>query len=155
MSRKKTFDLSDETWRRHANAWSVWTRMAAFPPMVAAIYFRDVLGFWTLVVLAAGVVWMWLDPRVFPAIDHPRSWAEKGIYGERMWWHDGSPEAKAHRTALRWIQSIAGVGGLFMVYGLVFLDPWPTFFGWTFFLISQLWQIDRFVAIYQESVREQ
>ena len=40
--------LSDETWRRHANPWSVWTRYAAFPLLVVAVWSYHAIGWWAL-----------------------------------------------------------------------------------------------------------
>jgi hypothetical protein len=34
----KTFGMTDEMWRRHANPWSVYTRFAAFPAMILAVW---------------------------------------------------------------------------------------------------------------------
>jgi hypothetical protein len=33
-------DMSDETWRRHANPWSVWMRFAAIPALILAVWSR-------------------------------------------------------------------------------------------------------------------
>nr|WP_238997445.1 DUF6653 family protein [Mycolicibacterium sp. CBMA 361] len=43
--------MTDAAWRRHANPWSVWTRFAAIPLMMLAIWSR---------------VWGW--PSVFGAV---------------------------------------------------------------------------------------
>lgn len=149
----KTFGLDDATWRRHANPWSVWTRMGAFPLLVLAVWSRDWIGWWCLVPLAVLIFWMWINPRAFPPVDAPRSWASKGIYGEKMWAVDKSQEAEGHRAAIRWLIALAAVGAALMVWGLVVLSVWPTVFGVTLILLSQLWQIDRFVQIYQERER--
>lgn len=146
----KTFGLNDVTWRRHANPWSVWTRMAAFPLLVLAVWSRDWIGWWSLVPLAVLIAWMWVNPRAFPPIDEPRSWASKGIYGEKMWAVDKPPEAAGHRVAMRLLIALAAVGAGLLVWGLVVLDVWPTVFGVTLIFLSQLWQIDRFVQIYSE-----
>ncbi len=80
-----TFRMTDEAWRRHANPWSVWTRFAAIPLMILAIWSRVWLGWWCLAPIAAVVVWLWLNPRVFAPVDNADSWAAKGIYGEKLW----------------------------------------------------------------------
>ncbi len=33
----RAFALDDEGWRRHANPWSVWTRVATLPLIVLAV----------------------------------------------------------------------------------------------------------------------
>ncbi|MFI7111602.1 DUF6653 family protein [Nonomuraea sp. NPDC050227] len=70
-----TFGLDDEAWKRHANPWSVWTRMAGLAPILLPIYFREALGWWSLAPIAAGVIWMWLNPHAFAPVHEPRSWA--------------------------------------------------------------------------------
>ncbi|MFI6921818.1 DUF6653 family protein [Nonomuraea spiralis] len=148
-----TFGLNDDSWKRHANAWSVWTRMAGLAPILLPIYFRDALGWWAPAPIVAGVIWMWLNPHAFKPVYEPRSWAEKGIYGEKMYAADHSLAAEAHRPALRWLIAMAALGAAIMVYGLVRVEAWPAVFGWALIFISQLWQIDRFVAIYEEGLR--
>jgi hypothetical protein len=76
--------MSDDTWRRHAHPWSVYTRFAAIPPLVLAIWSRAWIGWWSLAPLALVVIWLWLNPRVFPPVHAPTRWASKGIYGEKI-----------------------------------------------------------------------
>src|SRR5262249_16839492 len=87
--------MGDEAWKRHANPWSVWTRFAAIPLMILAIWSRVWLGWWCLVPIAAVIVWLWLNPHVFAPVETPTSWAAKGIYGEKLWLGErewGAPE---------------------------------------------------------------
>ena len=58
--------LSDETWRRHANPWSVWTRYAAFPLLVLAVWSYHAIGWWTLLPVALVIGWLIINPRAFP-----------------------------------------------------------------------------------------
>ncbi|GLY64867.1 DUF6653 family protein [Amycolatopsis taiwanensis] len=148
-----TFGMTDEAWKRHANAWSVWSRMAGLAPILAPIFFRQTLGWWALAIIVPGIAWMWLNPRAFKPVYHPTKWAEKGIYGEKLWSAGKSAALAGHRTAMRLLIGLAGAGALIMIYGLVFIEAWPAIFGITLVLLSQLWQIDRFVSIYDESVR--
>ncbi|MDF5751760.1 DUF6653 family protein [Spongiactinospora sp. TRM90649] len=60
------FRMTDEAWRRHANPWSVWTRFAAIPAMILAVWSRDWIGWWSLVPIAVVIVWLWLNPQVPP-----------------------------------------------------------------------------------------
>ena len=75
----KTFGMTDEAWRRHANPWSVYTRFAAIPALILAIWSRVWIGWWALVPVAVVLVWLWINPHVFAAVTQPRSWAAKGI----------------------------------------------------------------------------
>jgi hypothetical protein len=65
----KAFGMTDQAWRRHANPWSVYTRFAAIPAMILAIWSRVWIGWWALVAVAAVIMWLWLNPHVFPAVN--------------------------------------------------------------------------------------
>lgn len=146
--------MSDEHWRRHANPWSVWTRMLGLAPIIGSLWFRDTLGWWTVAILVASVGWMWLNPRAFRAVTTPRSWAEMGIYGEKMW-VDKAPAARPHRAAITRIALVAVPGTALLAWGLYALSGWPVLFGLALILLSQMWQIDRFVQIYRDSRRQE
>ena len=38
--------MKDATWERHANPWSVWTRVPLLPLFALALYMRGPLGPW-------------------------------------------------------------------------------------------------------------
>ena len=151
---QRAFSMTDDAWRRHANPWSVYTRFAAIPPLVLALWSRTWIGWWCLVPLAVVAGWLWLNPRAFPAVEVPTAWASKGIYGEWIW--AGQPERVPahHRRAFRLIALPGVVGIALMVWGLVALSVWPTVVGVAFVVLAQLWRIDRLVWMYDELHRE-
>src|SRR5690349_14571882 len=123
------FRMDDEAWRRHANPWSVWTRFAAIPAMLLAIWSRTWIGWWCLALVFAVVVWLVVNPRAFAAVDEPRSWTERGIYGERFWLENRSSVPPDHRSVLRLLIAVGSVGFGLVVWGLVALAVWPTVSG--------------------------
>jgi hypothetical protein len=142
--------MSDESWRRHANPWSVWTRFAAIPLMLAAIWSRVWLGWWSLLPVAAVVAWLWLNVHVFRPIDAPTAWSSKGIYGESLWFKDRFPLPADHRRVQRLLMVVGGVAAFPLIaYGLIALEIWPTVFGATLMILGQLWRIDRFAQLYE------
>ncbi|MEV7013707.1 DUF6653 family protein [Streptosporangium sp. NPDC051022] len=149
-----TFRMTDEAWTRHANPWSVWTRFAAIPLMILAIWSRTWLGWWCLAPIAAVVVWLWLNPHVFPPVTTPRSWTAKGIYGEKLWLHNRSMISADHRNVHRLLVGVGLTGFAALVYGLVALEIWPTVFGVTLVVLGQLWRIDRLGLLYEEHQRQ-
>ncbi|HEY1177577.1 MAG TPA: DUF6653 family protein [Phytomonospora sp.] len=149
------FKMSDEAWRRHANPWSVWTRFAAIPLMLLAVWSRDWIGWWSLAPIAAVAVWLWLNPRAFAPVDEPKSWTAKGIYGERLWLTDRSLVTADHRAVLRLLVPLGIAGFAMIAWGLVALQVWPTVFGATLVVVGQLWRIDRFGILYTEHQRLQ
>lgn len=94
----KAFRISDEAWLRHANPWSVYTRFAAIPAMILAIWSRAWIGWWALAPVIAPIVWLLINPHVFAAVTTPQSWAAKGIYGEKLRLREGDRVPKAYRA---------------------------------------------------------
>ena len=147
------FSMTDEAWKRHANPWSVWTRFAAIPLMILAIWSRVWLGWWCLVPIAAVIAWLWLNPRVFAPVETPTSWAARGIYGERLWLKERQRLPGDDRTVLRLLIGVGSAGFALLAFGLVRLEVWPTVFGATLIVLGQLWRIDRFVVLYERQTR--
>ena len=152
MSRvARAFRMSDDAWKRHANPWSVWTRFAAIPLMILAIWSRVWLGWWCVVPIAAVMVWLWLNPHVFAPVESPTSWAAKGIYGEKLWLKERDRVPPDQRRVLRLLVPVAGAGFVLLSYGLVRLEIWPTVFGASLIVLAQLWRIDRLVVFYDST----
>jgi hypothetical protein len=145
------FRMSDDAWKRHANPWSVWTRFAAIPLMILAIWSRVWLGWWCVVPIAAVIVWLWLNPHVFAPVESPTSWAAKGIYGEKLWLKERDRVPPDQRRVLRLLVPVAGAGFVLLSYGLVTLEIWPTVFGASLIVLAQLWRIDRLVVFYDST----
>jgi len=146
----RSFGMTDEVWRRHANPWSVWTRFAAIPALILAIWSRTLLGWWALVPIALVAFWLWLNPRIFPPVE-PVGWAAKGIYGERLWVHEPERIPAGDRAALRRLALPGLIGIALLVWGLFALRVWPTIFGAAIVVAGQLWRIDRLGRIYDAS----
>jgi hypothetical protein len=144
----RVFRMDDEAWRRHANPWSVWTRFAAIPLMLLAIWSRTWIGWWSLLPIAAVIVWLFVNPSAFPPVG-PHSWTARGIYGERAWVDDKSLAPPDHRAVVRGLIALGLVGFGLVVWGLVRLDVWPTVFGATLVIVAQLWRIDRFGRLWE------
>jgi hypothetical protein len=141
--------MTDEAWRRHANPWSVYTRFAAIPAMILAIWSRAWIGWWALMPVVGVIIWLELNPHVFPGITEPRSWAAKGIYGEWLWLREPSSVPPGLRAVLRWLLIAALAGIVLVVWGLVQLQLWPTILGATLIFLAQLWRIDRLGLFYE------
>ena len=143
------FRMSDDAWKRHANPWSVYTRFAAIPLMILAIWSRIWLSWWCLLPVGAVIAWLWLNPHDFPPVDTPTTWAAKGIYGEKLWLEERDRVPPDDAKALRLIAPIGAAGLVLLGYGLVTREVWPTVFGATLVVLGQLWRIDRLVVFYE------
>jgi hypothetical protein len=143
------FRMTDEVWKRHANPWSVWTRFGAIPLMILAIWSRVWLGWWCLVPIAAVIVWLWLNPRVFAPVENPTSWPAKGIYGEKLWLMERQRVPAGYRGVLRLLMGVAALGFAILAFGLITLEVWPTVFGASLIVLGQLWRIDRLGLLFE------
>lgn len=147
----RAFGMDDATWERHANPWSVYTRMATVPFIVLALWSRAWIGAWSLVPIALVAYWLWLNPRLFPPPASTRSWASRAVLGERVWLNRRSVPIPAHHVgAVRLLGILGAVGVPVFLYGIVVLEPWPTWFGMTVTVLGKLWFLDRMVWLWED-----
>lgn len=147
----RAVDLSDETWQRHANPWSVWTRFAAIPALILAVWSRTWIGWWAVVPLAGVALWLWANPRAFAPVEVPRSWAARGIFGERLWLREPDRVPSDLRRILRVLILPGLLGVALLAWGLLWLELWPTLAGAGLVVAAQLWRIDCLGRFYQRT----
>ena len=147
----KAFGLEGEVWQRHANPWSVYTRIAVPALLVAAIWTYAWIGWWSMVPVAVVCVWVAINPRVFPAprsLDH---WASKAVLGETFWANRKEvPVPVRHRVAPTVLVAINALGLPFIVWGVVALDVWITLFGLAVHMAGKNWFLDRMALLYDD-----
>ena len=143
--------LSDETWKRHANPWSVWTRYAAFPVLVAAIWSRMWLGWGAIVPVTIVVAWLIWNPRAFPPPASTNNWASKAVLGERIWVALKRDEVPPHhRIAPRVACLFSAAGALALVWGLVVFDTVVTVLAMLLVVVAKTWFVDRMVWLFDD-----
>lgn len=143
---EKMMGMDDSVWARHASPWSVWTRIPILPVLALAIWSRVWLGWWCLALIAALVVWIYFNPRVFAAPAHLNAWASKGVLGERVFLaRKTKPIAQHHASWGILLSIVAGVGLIPLIYGLWALDFWLVVLGLTITVGAKLWFLDRMV----------
>lgn len=146
---KKAFGLQGDAWLRHANPWSVYTRMPIPALLVAAFWTRQWIGWWCLGVVGAVFAWAFVNPRAFPppkSLDH---WASRSVLGERYWGERKErPIPENHRKA-PWVLTGLNVAGVpFVVWGLAVFEPWLTLFGLAVHMAGKFWFLDRMALLY-------
>ena len=141
--------MTDDSWRRHANPWSVFTRFAIIPAMILAIWSRAWIGWWALLLVTIVIFWGWINPHVFPPVTAASSWAAKGVYGERLWLESQTVPGN-HRTGQRLLISLGIVGFILLAWGLWKFHIWATLFGTILVVLAQLWRIDRLGILYEQ-----
>ncbi|MDZ7786786.1 MAG: DUF6653 family protein [Halofilum sp. (in: g-proteobacteria)] len=145
------FRMDEETWKRHANPLSVWTRVSVLPLLVLAFWSRAWVGWWSLLLILAALVWTWLNPRLFTPPTTMDSWAAKGVLGERVWLNRDNVAVPIHHRKVPNILSVLSACGIvFVVWGVVALSAWPVVFGVFTVIVCKLWFVDRMVWLYHD-----
>lgn len=86
MSRVVPIPAGSRFWDRHANPASGWSRLLAYPVLVAALYARS----WRLFVLV--VIFIAVNPVLFPPRTRPTDdWMYRGVRAEQAWLAAGNP----------------------------------------------------------------
>jgi hypothetical protein len=154
MPLDRLFWLDAAAWRRHANPWSVWTRVATFPVIVLAGWSAHWIGWWALLPGALVLVWTYLNPRLFPAPAHFDSWASQVTLGERLWLQPGRPAVDgAHVRPVKLLTALSATGLPVVGAGVVLQGPGWTLFGTALVMLGKLWFCDRMVWLYRDARR--
>ncbi|MDC0659111.1 hypothetical protein N6L27_13985 [Leisingera sp. SS27] len=143
--------MDDAAWARHANPWSVYSRMSVLPLMTLAIWSRIWLGWVALLPVLLVLLWTWLNPRAFSRPAGTDNWASRGTFGERVFLNRVQVPVPQHHV--KWAMGLAwvsGIGVLPWVFGLWTLNPGITLAGLTLMIGGKLWFVDRMVWLYQD-----
>jgi hypothetical protein len=147
----KAFGLEGDAWMRHANPWSVYTRIPIPPLLAGAIWSRSRLGRRSLIPIALVCAWAVINPRAFPpprSLDH---WASRGVLGETYWAKRKEiPIPPRHRVAPNVLGAISALGVPFVARGLVVRDGWMVMFGLAVQSAGKVWFIDRMALLYDD-----
>ena len=54
----KIFKLDGESWMKHTNPWSIWTRFATLPFIILAVWSRIWIGWYCLIPIAILIIWL-------------------------------------------------------------------------------------------------
>lgn len=146
----RLFAMDDLAWRRHANPWSVWTRLAAVPAGAAAGWSREWIGWWAVIPGVLVVGWLFANTKVFRPVG-PGGWAADGIHGERWWLQQRHRVPSRHRTVLRCLIVLGLASAVLLAHGVVVLAVWPTVTGAAGLVLAQLWRIDRMGLHHRQS----
>ncbi len=147
----RAFRMDDEARRRHTNPWSVYTRFTMIPLIGLAVWSRVWLHWWSAAPIAVVVLWLWLNPRVFPPPKSTNNWASKVVLGEWVWMNRKSVAVPFHQRRIPNLLSIgAGIGMAAFLAGLILLHVWIAVVGGIVTVLFKLWFADRMVWLYEE-----
>jgi hypothetical protein len=145
------FGLEGDSWMRHANALSVWTRFSCMSLIALAVWSRVWIGWYSLLPIAVTVTWLFVNPRFFGVPASTRNWASKSVFGERIWLERESvalpPSFVSHVPNLA--NAYASVGLVAVISGLVVLEVWTVVAGIVVMHGAKLWYLDRMVLLFE------
>ena len=149
----RLFGLEGDKWMRHANPVSVWTRFAVLPLLALAVWSRAWIGWWSLAAVVLALVFMMVNPLLFPPPRSTRNWASKGVLGERIWSERAKVDIPAQFrgsgvTNMTYAIQVVGLAAL--VYGLVELDLLAVVAGLVIMQTAKAWFIDRMVLLFED-----
>ena len=149
----KAFGLGGGNWMRHANPVSVWTRFAVLPLLAAAVWSRDWIGWWALIPVALSLVFMMVNPVLFPTPRSTRNWASRAVFGERIWADRNKTEipgqfARSRVPTVTYAVQMLGLAVL--VYGLVELRLLDAVTGLVIVQCAKAWYLDRMVLLFDD-----
>lgn len=143
--------MDNATWLRHANPWSVLLRFTVLPILIIAFWSRFWLGGWVVVPVFLALLWTWVNPRIFSVPQSLDHWTSKAVLGERAWLNrDVVPVPVYHRTVPNILSAVSGIGMLFVLWGVLVFDPWPTIFGTMIVYLGKVWFLDRMVWLWAD-----
>jgi len=133
--------LSDETWKRHANPWSGWTRTLSMPALAAAFYFHN---FWLIGLV---VVWTVINPMLFPKPKNHDNWMSKGVLGEQRYYQDGKKFKRDLPTLLNVMNIPVFISSLYFSWQQELV---PLILSGLLAATIKFWFIDRMVRLVEE-----
>ena len=153
-SAERVMGMNDAVWLRHANPWSVWTRIITPMPLLIVAAFSWVwLGWGALILLALVLIWVWVNPRLFAAQRDFGSWAAQGVLGERVFLRKRTDIAAHHLRAAYVLTAISAFGLLPLIWGLYVMNIWAAMLGAVIVSGAKTWFVDRMVWVWQDFER--
>ncbi len=148
----RVFLPNDESWLKHANPWSVWSRFTTLPFIILAIWSRVWIGWYCLIPLSILIFWVVINPTLFRKPASFESWGSKAVLGERIYMaRNKVPLPAHHRVPITILTILQTLGGLLLAYGLWKLHIHLTILGTVSIYLSKMWFLDRMVWLYTES----
>jgi len=149
----RAFGLDAAGWARHANPWSVYTRIPVPVLLVAAVWTRAWIGWRCLVPVAVVCAWAAVNPRAFPPPANFDAWASRAVLGETFWNARAvTPVPRRHRVAPTVLAALSAAGLPIIVWGLVAADLGVLGAGLAVQSAGKLWFLDRMVWLHDDMV---
>lgn len=143
--------MDRKVWARHANPLSGYSRLLSGPAVFFALWSLWWISWWALLPISLIIIWIYINPRLFPPPTHTQSWVTKGVLGERVFINRKGVPIPDHHVRMGWITSlISMVFVLIAAYGLLVQDFWAAFTGWHASILAKVWFLDRMVWLWED-----
>ncbi len=148
----KIFLPDEDSWLRHANPWSIWTRFITLPFVAVAVWSRVWIGWYCLIPIAVLVLWIFVNPRIFGKPTHFNSWGSRAVLGEQIYiQRKKKNKLGKHRTPILMLTVLQTIGGIILFFGLWSLNVYLTIYGMTVVYLSKMWFLDRMVWLHADA----
>jgi len=143
--------MDDESWARHSNPLSVYSRFICLPMLSLAIWSRGTISYYSIPLILLSLFWIWYNPRAFGPPKTTNNWASKGTFGERIFLQKKQLDIPSHHvTMAHTLTWLATVGLPVLIYGLFSLNLWAILLGNFLVIFPKVWFVDRMVWIYED-----
>jgi uncharacterized protein DUF6653 len=148
---EKLMLMNDNSWQRHSNPWSVYSRFSILPLISLAFWSREWIGTYFVFPIILSFLWIWLNPRVFGVPRTTNNWASMGTFGERIYLNRKTKAIPEHHVKSAFVlQLLSGLGLPIFIYGLYSLKIWALISGNIWVMAFKAWFVDRMVWLYME-----
>jgi hypothetical protein len=143
--------MDEETWQKHANPQSVFSRILVLPLMLSSIWSRKWLGWKAVFPFALTMLWNWFNPRLFDKPKSTDNWAPKAVFGESVWLKkDEEPIPERHKGLPEFLNAVNTVGLFMAIIGAFRRQGWVTSTGAAMNYLAKFWFLDRMVWLFNE-----
>ena len=146
------FQLNDESWMKHANPISVYTRYTVLPVLVLAIWTRAWLGWWSLLPVTLAMLWLFFNPILFDKPASTKNWASRAVMGERIYLNRDRVALPAHHQTPLYavLNTLSSAGLLLAIWAALSYSLSLAILGITLAYLGKSWFLDRMVWLYQD-----
>jgi len=147
---QKAMAMTDRVWARHANPWSGYTRLISGTLIFFAAWSVYWIGWYAAGPIGLALLWVWINPRLFPPPKTTVSWATKGVLGERVFLNRKTIPVPVGHRRVGWITTLISLAFLVLtVYGFIERQFWTAFTAWHAAMLAKIWFIDRMVWLWE------
>ncbi len=147
--------MDEDTWQRHANPQSVFSRTLVLPLMLTAIWSRKWLGWKAVFPFCVAMLWNWFNPRLFGKPKNTDNWASKAVFGERVWLkRDEEPIPVRNHGLPEFLNAVNSMGLILAIAGAFRRKGWVTSTGAVMNYLAKFWFLDRMVWLFDEQLEQ-